>query len=244
VSDAGGAAAAADDAPALRCFDLDGCVVVSDEAIADGLRHALDAVGLPQPDAAGVRAAIGPPLLSTIAGLLRAAGTDPDVGEGAELLATAVATYRARYVEVGFDLTRPVPGIVPLLEELAAAGAGVTVIVTAKPAAVAEPLLEHLGLRHAFAAVHGAPMGPEVEEKRVTLARALAATGTAPRDAIMIGDRSHDVLAGRACGTRTVGVLWGAGDRDELERAGADLVVERPGELGAVLLRRGASAGR
>jgi phosphoglycolate phosphatase len=230
--------------PALRCFDLDGCVVVSDEAIADGLRHALRVIGLPMLDAAALRAAIGPPLVTTFAGLLRAAGTDPDASEGAEVVATAVAAYRARYTEVGFELTRPVPGIVELLGRLRDASHGATVIVTAKPTAVAEPLLEHVGLRDAFDAVHGVPMGPGVEEKRVTLARALAVLGTPADDAVMIGDRSHDVAAGRACGTRTVGVLWGAGDRGELERAGADLVVERPGELVELLLRPGASAGR
>jgi phosphoglycolate phosphatase len=52
----------------------------------------------------------------------------------------------------------------------------------------------------------------------------------------MIGDRSHDMHAGRACGTRTVGVLWGAGDRDELEQAGADRVVAQPDELAVILL--------
>ena len=229
--------------PVLRCFDLDGCVVVSDEAIADGLHHALRLVGLPQPDAATMRAAIGPPLITTIAGMLRAQGLEPSEGEGAELLAVAVSAYRARYAEVGFDLTRPVEGMVALLGGLRPA-AGMTVIVTAKPTAVAEPLLEHVGLLGAFDAVYGVAMGPDVEEKRVTLARALAETGVPAHDTIMIGDRSHDVAAGRACGTRTVGVLWGAGDRDELELAGADLVVARPGELAAVLVSSGSAAGR
>jgi phosphoglycolate phosphatase len=232
------------EAPLLRCFDLDGCVVVSDEAIGDGLRHALSVVGLPMLDADRLRAAIGPPLITTIGGLLREVGHDTTAGEGAELLATAVAAYRARYAEIGFDLTRPVAGVVELLERLRSLALGTTVIVTAKPTAVAEPLLAHLGLLDAFDAVYGAPMGPDVEEKRVTLARALEVTGTDAGSAVMIGDRSHDVLAGRACGTRTVGVLWGAGDRAELERAGADLVVERPGELDAVLVSAGSSAGR
>jgi len=223
-------------APRLRCFDLDGCVIVSDAAISDGLCHALDLIGLPAPDAASMRAAIGPPLITTIGERLRLAGLDPESDEGSELLALAVAAYRARYAEVGFELTRIVPGMVELLGRLREGDRGTTVIVTAKPAPVAEPLLVHLGLRDAFDAVHGAPMGPEVEEKRVTLARALATTGTAASDAVMIGDRSHDVLAGRACGTRTVGVLWGAGDRSELERAGADRVVARPEELAVLLL--------
>jgi len=223
--------------PILRCFDLDGCVVVSDEAIADALAHGLGLVGLPLPDAAGLRAAIGPPLITTISGLVKASGGDPSSPDGAAMVAAAVAAYRTRYAEVGFSLTRPVPGIVELLERLRVGRApGPTVIVTAKPTAVAEPLLERLGLRGAFDAVHGAPMGPDVEEKRVTLARALTESAVPPGAAVMIGDRSHDVLAGRACGVRTVGVLWGAGDRSELERAGADVVIERPDELDRILL--------
>lgn len=225
-----------DGAPRLRCFDLDGCVVESEAAIADGIIHAVRVVGLPVPDASRIRAAIGPPLITTFSAMLRDAGTDPEEGEGAELLATAVGAYRARYAEVGFDLTRPVDGIVPLLDRLHAMGSGATVIVTAKPAAVAGPLLEHVGLRAYFDAVHGAPMGPHVEEKRVTLARALVGTATAPAHAVMIGDRSHDIAAGRACGTRTFGVLWGAGDRAELERAGADRVLTSPGELAPLLI--------
>lgn len=220
----------------LRCFDLDGCVVESDAAIEDGIRHAVRLVGLPTPDTAGFRAAIGPPLIVTFREMLQAVGTDPDGADGAALVTAAVAAYRARYAEVGFDLTRSVPGMVPLLERLAAARNGTTVIVTAKPAQVAGPLLEHVGLRGLFDAVHGAPMGPEVEEKRVTLARALATTSTEPEDAVMIGDRSHDIVAGRGCGTRTFGVLWGAGDRAELEAAGADEVLARPDELAPLLL--------
>lgn len=222
--------------PLLRCFDLDGCVVESDDAIADGLRHAAGVVGLPMLDAEGFRAAIGPPLRTTFRTMLRATGADPDGEEGAELLDTAVAAYRARYAEVGFDLTRPVPGIVRLLERLRTVGSGLTVIVTAKPAGVAEPLLVHVGLRDQFDVVHGAPMGPTVEEKRVTLARALSEAAVRPEQAVMIGDRSHDIAAGRACGTRTFGVLWGAGDRAELQRAGADLVLSRPDELDPLLI--------
>lgn len=230
--------------PNLRCFDLDGCVTDSAAAIADGMRHALDVLGRPMLTAEQLRAAIGPPLRTTFAAVVRAAGHDPNAGPGAEMLDAAVTAYRTRYEQVGFDLTRPVDGMVALLERLRASEVGTTVLVTAKPTAVAEPLLRHLGLAGMFDAVYGAPMGPDVEEKRITLARALRRHATSPQDAIMIGDRSHDVLAGRSCGTRTVGVLWGAGDRPELEQAGADLIVAHPDELAPLLVSSGSSADR
>jgi phosphoglycolate phosphatase len=42
-------------------------------------------------------------------------------------------------------------------------------------------------------------------------------------------------VAGQACGTGTVGVTWGAGSREELEAAGADLIVDTPAALVAAL---------
>jgi phosphoglycolate phosphatase len=53
------------------------------------------------------------------------------------------------------------------------------------------------------------------------------------RDAVVVGDRHYDVEAARACGLRAIGVTWGVGDRDELR--GADIIVERPAELYALL---------
>jgi phosphoglycolate phosphatase-like HAD superfamily hydrolase len=84
--------------------------------------------------------------------------------------------------------------------------------------------------------VHAPDSDHGSEPKTVTLTRALAALLPAaePSRAVMVGDRHHDVAAGRACGTFTVGVTWGAGDRAELTAAGADRVVDTPGQLAAL----------
>ncbi len=47
--------------------------------------------------------------------------------------------------------------------------------------------------------------------------------------AVVIGDRVHDVEAGRACGAKTVGCLYGFGDQDEL--AAADWRVSVPSSI-------------
>jgi phosphoglycolate phosphatase len=49
--------------------------------------------------------------------------------------------------------------------------------------------------------------------------------------AVMIGDRAADVLAAKANGIFSVGVLWGFGSREELAGAGADLLCTTPGKL-------------
>ena len=220
----------------LVCFDLDGCLIQSDAAIRDALDAAMGVLGLPAVDDAEARRCVGPPLVMNLTRIMTTHGLDATSDSGASLLGAAVDAYRQRYVQVGYDLTAPIDGVVAMLDELAhALPVERTVIVTAKPTVMSEALLTRLGLRPRFAAVYGGPLGVTVEEKPVTLARALAEHGVAGRAAVMIGDREHDVRAGRSCGTATVGVLWGAGERAELERAGADHIVTAPAELPEVL---------
>ena len=49
--------------------------------------------------------------------------------------------------------------------------------------------------------------------------------GIDPRQCLMIGDTTVDILAGRAAGAQTVGVLCGFGEEEELRHAGADLIL-------------------
>jgi phosphoglycolate phosphatase len=71
---------------------------------------------------------------------------------------------------------------------------------------------------------------------------AMAEADALPEATVMIGDREHDVLAGHACGTMTIGVLWGAGDRAELEAARAHRIAATVEELHALV--RGLAQGR
>ena len=51
----------------------------------------------------------------------------------------------------------------------------------------------------------------------------------------MVGDRSHDMVGATDNGMHAVGVLYGYGSREELEAAGAQLLISRPGEIGDIL---------
>jgi phosphoglycolate phosphatase len=52
----------------------------------------------------------------------------------------------------------------------------------------------------------------------------------------MVGDTVVDILAGKKAGTQTVGVLCGFGEKRELERAGADLILPSTTDLADYLL--------
>lgn len=214
--------------PAAVFFDLDGCLVDSGRAIPRSYNEALTVLGLPTQPVASLRRFIGPPLLEGFTTLLTELGGDP------ARAMDGVTAYREVYGDIAIADTELIPGIEEALDSV---GDVPLAVVTSKPAFFAEPILEAVGLAGRFRGVYAPELRATTEAKAVALTRALAdvAPDADPAQTAMVGDRSHDVVAGRSCGTRTVGVTWGAGDRAELAAAGADRIVDQPRELPAAL---------
>ena len=208
-------------------LDLDGCLVDSTRAITNTFDHALASVGIAPRAPEVTRSFIGPPLRASFDRIVAEEGRDP------ELAAELVLRYRERYRVVSARETAIIDGIPDALAALRAIAP--IAIVTSKLGPVAEQLVDEIGLRAHIGVVYAPHDEHVIEPKEVTLRRALAATRARPHATVMIGDREHDVLAGHACGTATIGVLWGAGDRAELEAARAHAIVEEvPALAGAV----------
>jgi phosphoglycolate phosphatase len=204
------------------CFDLDGCLVDSRAAITSCINDALQDHGMPTLPAEQLDPYIGPPLRASLVGLVDELLGDPDDVDG------LLASYRRHYKHTSLRLTTRVPGIREALNALDVwARVGV---VTSKPLDFAVPIVDVVGLRSHVSFVEGPALEALDEPKTDTLARALERWGRGDA-VVMVGDRSHDIVAGRDNGALTVGVTWGIGDEDELVAAGADHLVHDPAEL-------------
>ena len=212
-------------------FDLDGVLADSRASILSAHVGALRELGRPVPAEERLAGFIGPPLRLAYAELF---GTPPDTPE----IDAAVAAYRTRYRHTLRETTG-FAGTAEALAVLEEAGLRLG-ICTSKPLPYAEPVLDVLGVRGFFAVVEGPPLDG-TEPKTVTLGRALAAL---PDTYALVGDRSHDVVAAHDHGLLAVGALWGFGGREELEAAGADVLVAAPGQLASALLARRPSTTR
>ena len=202
-------------------FDLDGTLTDSSAGIIGSVHHALRRAGLPVPEE-DLAWLIGPPIQESLTTLV-----------GAEGHAQVFANYRERYDEVGWRENEPYAGIGELLDELA--GSGHTLYVaTAKPRVFAERILEHADLRRHFSRVFGSELDGVRTRKDELLRWARREFGI-DGPAVMVGDRRYDIEGARANGMRSVGVTWGFGSRRELEDAGADAIVDRPGLVPTVL---------
>ena len=201
-------------------FDLDGTLSDPRVGIVRSIRHALDALGRASPPDDELASYIGPALRSTFAALL-------DTSDGG-VIERAMALYRERFAEVGLFENEVYPGIPEMLGELPSSRAFVA---TAKPAVYARRIVDHFGLDTHFAAVYGAELDGRLDDKAELLAHLLEKEGLTADSTVMIGDRAVDVLAAKANGIRSIGVLWGYGSRQELVAAGAHALCGAPAEL-------------
>ena len=207
-------------------FDLDGVLVDSRLPITQCMNQALVANGQPGRSTEQLVPLVGPPIARAFAQLVG----EPD---DSALVAACVTAYRERYAVVSIRDAASFDGVPEAVAQLA--GHYPLAVATSKPLAFAEPLLDVLKLREHFAVVAGPDLATVAESKGETVARALAELG-APARAVMVGDRSFDVVGARENGLPAVGVSWGLGSREELTEAGATAIIDAPAELaGAVI---------
>jgi phosphoglycolate phosphatase len=205
---------------AALLFDLDGCLVDSLASIRACWERTLPRFGAALPSGEQVRRLAGPPVDEVARRLL------PRASE--RTIASVVAAYRRCSVASAGEVPA-YPGVLELLVALRERGVRLG-IATSKSIEVAEPVLEALGIRGSFAVVEGTRVDELGTDKATVVVRALG--GLAPELPVgLVGDRCHDVAGAHAHGLLAFGALWGYGGREELERAGADALLQTPADV-------------
>jgi phosphoglycolate phosphatase len=203
----------------LVLFDLDGTLVDSAPDIAAALNAALAELGQPTHPLDVVTSYVGDGAAKLVQ---RAVAPASDV-DPQELL----ARFKAHYAANVCVRTRVYPGVVELLERLAAAGTKLAVL-TNKPGDLSRPLLRALGLDRFFADIigdgDGFPRKPAPEAALHLFAR----YAITPAEAILVGDGIPDMRLARAAGCRVAAVTWGYTPRAELEAERPDWIIEAP----------------
>jgi phosphoglycolate phosphatase len=207
-------------------IDLDGTLTDPFPGITRCIQFALDSLGLPVPLADSLRWCIGPPLQESFAILL---GTSNE-----HLANLALTKYRERFSTLGRFENQVYPGIESALAELNDCGHSL-LIATSKPRIFARPILDHFRLAKYFRSIDGSELDGTRKDKTELIAHILQRDGIAAADAIMIGDREHDIIGARQNRVAGLGVLWGYGSREELESAGACACIRHPTDLAAAV---------
>ena len=209
-------------------FDLDGTLTDPAPGITNSFIYALKFFGIEIPSYETLCTFIGPPLPETF---------KTQFGFTEEKAAEGVKKYREYFGKTGLLENSVYPGIPELLESLKKAGKKL-VVATSKPEEFSVRIIEHFGLAQYFENVCGSNMDETRSKKDEVIEYAIERNHILDKSKIlMIGDRKHDILGAKKVGLKSCGVLFGYGNREELETAGADFIAENVSRLDKICLQ-------
>lgn len=196
-------------------FDLDGTLSDSYPGIENGIRFALAAEGVKDITSQEIKRLIGIPLFQS---LKQYYFSDESQCQA------AIHTFRSYYSEKGVLESSLYPGIMDMLHLLSKQAE--LFVVTAKPTMDAIKLLAHHGAANFFKSIKGCDM------KQGSFSKAnLILQETKLEKAIVIGDKQQDIVAGKAAGIQTGGVLYGYGHPNEFREAQPDIIIHSVDDL-------------
>ena len=203
-------------------FDLDGTLTDSAEGITNCVEYALNKFGISVNDKSELNRFVGPPLVPAFMEFYGFSEQDAK---------QAVEYYRERFKDIGIFENRVYDGIPSLLATLKSKGYK-TVIATSKPEQFATRIVDHFGLSDYFLLVAGATFDGKISTKQEVIEHAIRSLKIENfSDILMIGDRHHDVDGAKSLGIDSLGVLYGYGNRRELEEAGATYIAKSVSDI-------------
>lgn len=203
-------------------FDLDGTLTDPKVGITKSVQHALKAFQIKVEDPDTLCCYIGPPLNQSFMEYHKLTASQAQ---------QAIVKYREYFADKGIFENEVYDGIEAMLTKLYKEGKRLFVA-TSKPEVFARRILEHFGLQGYFEDICGATLDLSRSTKDAVIRYALEKNEIWDlSDAVMVGDRRHDVEGAKAVGIKCIGVLYGYGTREELKKAGTDRIAQTVEEL-------------
>ena len=198
-------------------FDLDGTLLNTIDDLADTGNHVCALHGWPTHTVDAFKLMVGngiPKLVERFA----------PQGTSQEVLDQAFQEFMDWYGVHKEDKTAPYAGMPEVTKALREAG------LSNKADVMAGPVVEHYypGI---FPVVQGALPGLPTKPDPTLLHKLMDRLGATKEDTLFVGDSNVDIRTAKNGGLTGCGVLWGFRSREELEAAGADVIVSTPQEL-------------
>ncbi|HOX55433.1 MAG TPA: HAD family hydrolase [Candidatus Paceibacterota bacterium] len=213
-------------------FDLDGTLLDTLDDIANASNCVLAARGFPTHLNSRYRTFVGDGVVKLMARAL------PEPHRDEATVQACVAEYVQEYERTWNVQTKPYVGVPEMLDGLVSRGLKLAVL-SNKPDHFTQRCVGELLAKWAFDAVLGAsdrfPRKPHPASAIAVAGR----LGVSPAECLYLGDSGVDMQTARAAGMFAVGALWGFRDQAELLESGAELLVQKPGEVLDLLNRQG-----
>lgn len=206
-------------------FDLDGTLSDTITTIAYYGNHALNTFGFDNIPTEAYKKLVGNGRDLLIHRMLEFHNADTE-----ENYKNVGAKYDFGYESDPLYLTKPFPGTPELITALKADGIKCAVL-SNKPDNVTGPIVAQLFGEGALDLTAGAKKDVPIKPAPDGALGIAEKFGVAPDECIFIGDTYVDITTGKNARMKTIGVLWGFRDEEELQSAGADFLVSDTKEI-------------
>ncbi len=195
-------------------LDLDGTVVDSTQAYIEAARIAFQAVGQKPPPTQ---------VALEIPRRLEQGIQLDDIVEGN--VGNLLHVYFSAYYSITETKTKPLPNMSSTLEALSKRSKLALITMRHVPNQVIQKELDYFGISQYFTYIVTALDTSRPKPSPEALVRCVEALDVEICDCIIAGDSVSDMRAGKAAGARTVGVLSGLFEREELAKECPDLIL-------------------
>ena len=215
-------------------FDLDGTLLDTLEDLAEAGNRVLAARGLKPHPIQEYRYFVGSGVRHLVECLL-----PRTLREQEAEVESAIADFQKHYTQTWQLHTRPYTGIAELLDYLSTQGYPMAIL-SNKPQLFTQLCVDKLLAPWRFYPVLGQREGVHRKPHPAAALETARILGLPPSDILYVGDTGVDMRTAQQAGMDAVGVLWGFRNAEELRATGAEILVETPRELQAIIARTAA----
>lgn len=204
-------------------FDLDGTLINSAPDLALAVNHMLKSLERDTFSEDMIHGWVGNGA-QTLVNRALSGQSEVDANIDASLSAEALDIFLTFYAQNLCVATVTYPNVTSTLKALKEKGYSLA-IVTNKPFAFVEPILECLGLGGLFKLILGGDSLPQKKPNPAPLLHVCEILDVDVRACVMVGDSKNDILAANACAMQSVGVTYGYNYGEDISMYKPDVVV-------------------
>lgn len=206
-------------------FDLDGTLLNTIDDIGNSCNVILESKGFPTHEIESYKKMVGNGFDAL---MRRALPHDKSVSD--EMLGNLVTAAKEYYCEHMMDKTGPYENMPEILQTLANAKITLAVL-SNKPDNLSRILIKHYFPDISFAFIQGALPGIPLKPDPTALRGFMEQYGWQAQSIAYVGDSNVDIETAHRAGVNAWGAAWGFRGAKELELAGADNILNNPGDL-------------
>lgn len=208
-------------------FDLDGTLLNTIEDLANACNYSLSTLGYKTHEVEKYKTFVGNGRYKLIERML------PEGNRNVENIEKALKLFDYYYEKHMIDMTKPYEGIIDILDKLIDKEINIAVVSNKPHEFTTEVVKSYFGNR--FKVVYGHKKDTKEKPDPWAVIEVINEFNVNKEECLYVGDSEVDINTAKNAGVKSVGVEWGFRGRDELEKAGANYIIENPEEILGIL---------